>query len=127
MKLTSMPAHIQSFVADLLGRGFAVWLIGSQANPTGKPPSDWDFMVFGNEALLDELSSQQPIPDVDLLIVFDGDAFKSPWPRASDSDIKSGSLTNWKWQHISAESSSYKGTKWPHDWGSTKRAIRLRA
>jgi len=125
MKLTSILAHIQSFVADLLGRGFAVWLIGSQANPTGKPPADWDFMVFGNEALLDELSSQQPITDADPLIVFDGVAFKSPWPRASDGVIKTGSLTNWKWQQISEESASYEGTKWPHDWGSPKRAIRV--
>ena len=49
-----LPAHIQSFVANLLARGFPVWLIGSQAA---------------------ERSSQQPIPAVEPLVVFDGNEF----------------------------------------------------
>lgn len=113
------------FQDELLSRGFSVWLIGSHANPTERQPADWDFMIFGTKALLDELTSQQPIPDVDAFVVFDGDNFKNPWPRASDGAIKKGSLKEWKWKSISEERASYEGTKWPDDWGSPKYAIRL--
>ena len=125
MKLADMPHPIQSFIGRLLARNVSVWLMGSRVNPTDKAPSDWDFMIFGSEEILSELSCQPPVPDVDALVVVDGDKFVSPWPRASDGALKCGKLSAWKWQQISPEVATYSGTKWPHDWGSTKKATRI--
>lgn len=110
---------------DLLNRGFDVWLFGSQVNRTNKSPLDWDFIVFGDANLLNELSGLVPVPDVDLLIVTDGDTFESPWPRASDGVIKRGSLSSWEWTQQNGQSATYRGTKWPNDWGSIKLAARV--
>jgi hypothetical protein len=125
MQAANLPPHIQAFVADLLRRGFDVWLIGSRANPTNEQPNDWDFVVFGSAKLLEQLRSAKPIPDLDLLIVVDGENFEGPWPRATDGVIKHGSLTTWKWTQTGSDSATYKGTKLPDDWGSPKSAIRV--
>jgi len=125
MRLVDMPVHVQSFVSELLASEIGVWLIGSQANPTSKMPADWDFIIFGSEALLKKLSDQTPIRDVDALVVYNGDEFKCPWPNPSDGVIKKGSLSGWKWEQVSDNRATYEGTKWPDDWGSTKHAIRI--
>ena len=118
---------MQPLVADLLNRGHDVWLIGSRVNPTATPPRDWDIVVFGNPELLEEIRARKPINDLDILIVVDGDHFESPWPRASDNVTKEGSLSNWKWRPTDIDSVVYEGTKWPHDWGSPKRGVRIKA
>lgn len=41
--------------------------------------------------------------DLDLLIVYDGDNFKSPYYE------KSGSLIKWKWQKVSETLAYYRG------------------
>jgi len=56
MTIANLPQHIQAFVSDLLDKGVEVWLIGSRINMTGKPPADWDLLVFGDNTLLRELS-----------------------------------------------------------------------
>lgn len=125
MKLPPMPEQVKSFAFGLVARGLEVWIIGSQVNRVENPPSDWDFIIFGDEDLINEMSQIKPVLHVDLLVVYDGDNFKSPWPRPSDGVIKTGSLSSWKWKQIRPNLASYEGTKWPDDWGSTKRAIKI--
>lgn len=119
-----MPPPIQEFVSSLAARGYAVWLIGSQVNRKSAPPSDWDFLIFGDEALLQELSSVEAVSGCDPMVVYDGDHFRKPWSER-DSQQNSGSLTNWDWKENSERTATYKGTKWPNDWGDQKEAIRV--
>jgi hypothetical protein len=126
-----MPAPIAAVVGELISRCPEVWLIGSQANPTGAPPNDWDIVVKGNRQLLDDFRSRPQVTDLDLLIVYDGDQFECPWLRPRDGAKKSGSLKDWKWTQVSEDEASYRATKARdgEDFSvevSTKKAIRLR-
>jgi hypothetical protein len=123
------PEAIASFVGRLLQLGLEVWLIGSRANQTSTEASDWDLLVFGSQQLLESLAREAPIAGVDLLVVFDGEQFKSPWPRPEDGHFKCGSLTRWKWTKLSDDAATYEGSKWIDDetWDtSRKRAMRVR-
>lgn len=120
-----LPPPLASFIRHVYQAGFEVWLIGSRANGTAREDSDWDFLIFGNSALLSQLESEQAPENADVLVVYDGDAFRSPWNKTEDGVIKSGSLSGWKWSKTSESEALYSGTKWPHDWGSTKCAHRI--
>lgn len=119
------PFHIGSLVESLRCRAREIWLIGSRANGTETTTSDWDLLVFGDEALLKELESRPEVGGADVLVVFDGDGFRSPWSRTDDGVMKTGTLSGWKWHFVSDAEATYEGTKWPNDWGSIKRARRL--
>ena len=122
------PRAVAAAVNELLERGDEVWLIGSRANGTAKATSNWDFIVIGSSGTLGRLRSQAPIPDLDLLVVFDGDEFSSPWPRIEDGNFKTGSLRRWQWQRLSEELATYEATKWPDDGAmeiATKQAARV--
>jgi hypothetical protein len=120
-----LPEKIQAFVSHLADSGYRVWLIGSRANDTAHETSDWDLLVFGNEALIGELADQRPIENVDVLVVYDGNNFCSPWNDKKEGIAKAGSLADWDWQEQSDTKATYKGTKWPQDWGSLKHAKRF--
>jgi hypothetical protein len=126
LDLSAIPEPIRCVVAEIVSRGFPVWVIGSQINPTSKPPVDWDFMVFGDGELLVSLATRDPVPDAGLLIVTDGNNFASPWADPRTGNINRGSLQSWKWQELDSEHAIYEGTKWPDDWGSIKKARRIR-
>jgi predicted nucleotidyltransferase len=120
----NFPRHVIDLISYLLGISMEVWLIGSRANETYKASSDWDFLVFGNKMLLNEISKIPIIKGVDVLVVIDGNEFERPW-CLSDGTSKSGSLISWDWKKLSDSEATYKGTKWPADRGSIKKALRL--
>lgn len=125
MKVSDLATDIQPLVHDLLVCGNEVWLIGSRANGYSKHTSDWDFIVFGDDSLLQKLS-ELPAPErVDLLVVTDGQNFRSPWPRILDGVYKQGELAKWKWSRKSASAATYESTKWPDDWGTERTALRV--
>jgi hypothetical protein len=95
---------------ELTRRCREVWLIGSRANPTEKPPNDWDVIALGDNALLNDLRARPPVQGLDLLIVFDGDNFESPWRRL-DGNTNGGSLSGWRWHKASEAEATYVGTK----------------
>ena len=121
--MASPPAAISDFVKSL--SGYEVWLIGSRANGTARENSDWDLLVFGSADLLARLEGQSMVEDVDVLVVVDRDRLQSPWKRTTDGVVKSGSLAGWKWTRKSEREATYEGTKWPDDWGSPRRAVRI--
>ena len=84
-----------------------IWLVGSRANGTAQPESDWDLIIFGDKQVLSELRSARDLyhEEFDVLVVYDGNRFKSPWK------IKSGSLNLWKWRRVSDKTAGYVGTK----------------
>jgi hypothetical protein len=91
-----------------------IWLIGSRADGSAKPSSDWDYIVMADQSALDALSvdSRFNDPAIDLLVVYDGDQFRKPWPDGSRE--KHGSLTGWNWKETSEGKATYRATK-PRD------------
>ena len=91
-----------------------VWLIGSRADHTARPNSDWDYLVFGTRLTLQALQSTPALKrqDVDVLVVYDGDAFEEPW--GTDDHLKRGALSRWEWAMLGPERAMYRGTK-PRD------------
>ena len=91
-----------------------VWLIGSRANDRARADSDWDLLAFGSDDTLAILRNNRLLqrPDIDLLIVHNGNDFQAPW-ETEPGKVKSGSLTEWEWErdkgsHVRAH---YMGTK----------------
>jgi hypothetical protein len=102
--MTEISGYISSLTRDHPGIT-ELWLFGSRANNTARPDSDWDLLAFANPRTLDELGANTHYqqPDVDLLVVLDGDEFREPW----GDNPKRGWLTEWEWTRISATEASY--------------------
>ena len=92
-----------------------IWLIGSRANDKEHAGSDWDLLVFGRPRTLATLQENLSLrrPDIDLLIVYNGNDFRAPWKTEAGKD-KSGSLIRWKWKQDkgSPARAHYWGTQW---------------
>ncbi len=86
-----------------------IWLIGSRANGTERPGSDWDLVVFGRAGSLNCLKKRRELhrSDVDCLVMTDSDQFVSAW----GPDRKSGSLSGWEWARVAAGQVEYTETK----------------
>ncbi len=94
-----------------------MWLLGSRANGTATEKSDWDILVFADEATLNSFRQDFDSHDsrVDLLVVKSADGrFEKPWGRK-----KSGSLESWQWRRLSDTEASYRSTKFVPDPGET--------
>jgi hypothetical protein len=96
-----------------------------------------DYIAFADKATLDGLSRNNKFEDseIDLLIVYDENNFRAPWPR-SDGKYKGGLLhgpTSWKWGRLSDTQANYRGTRLDNDnpeepdavIAETKRAERI--
>ncbi len=97
----------------------AVWLIGSRANSYAKTDSDWDFLVFGNDNILQSLRSNSSFKqnNIDLLIVHNGNTFIEPWGK----NQKHGTLVDWEWKQTSPNDSEYISHNWIPNENDTKR------
>ena len=89
-----------------------IWLIGSRVNGSERPNSDWDYLIFGTERVINSLRQQPRLnaSNIDLLIVYDGNRFKKPW--RDGSQIKSGSLSGWGWEVTGDGTAIYRAAKW---------------
>jgi predicted nucleotidyltransferase len=123
---------IAGYLARLVARGriASVWLLGSRANGIARPDSDWDFLVFAEAEAFAALQSDESfrLPNIDLLVTVDRDAFQSPWPRLDGRPPKSGRLKpgidridridglelkidDWGWRETSDRTAVYKGKR----------------
>ena len=107
--MNRLPAEISTYVLKL-AREVAeireIWLIGSRANESYRADSDWDFLIFGENLLLNKFSGIENTTSfsVDVLVV-------NEYPRFSSCDgRKTGSLTDWEWL-VNGSVATYKGTK----------------
>jgi predicted nucleotidyltransferase len=91
-----------------------VWLFGSRANNTIHPKSDWDFLVFADEAILKELKehTEYQKDNVDLAIVYNGDDIVFVLKNGKH---ESGDFKFWEWQRMSETEAKYTGVKWVAD------------
>lgn len=78
-----------------------IWLIGSRANDQERQESDWDYVAFADSTTLEQLRADTDLnePNIDLLVVHNGDSFESPWVHEGQQQ-KRGSLTDWEWRAI---------------------------
>lgn len=113
-----LPSEIAAYI-ERLTRDYpsirSIWLIGSRANPSEETPHDWDFFIFATPNVLNALRENTSYrhPDIDLLVVTDGDNFESPWPHPNHpTSFKRGHLFSrrsakgiespgWEWEEIS--------------------------
>ncbi len=107
--------ELQQFVSELVTNFptiSSIWLLGSRANATAKPLSDWDILVFADEQTFNNLKMNDFYHRgaVDLLVVTDGDNFKKPY-----GGQKTGSLTKWKWKPTNNDEAQYEGIKFIPD------------
>jgi predicted nucleotidyltransferase len=107
-------------LVDSHGSVVAIWLIGSRANACWREDSDWGFLVFGDTDSLQSirLDSALDRADVDILFVYDGNAFEEPW---GEDPKKGGDLTDWKWSEVSEDEATYKQTKSVRDDENTEQ------
>lgn len=110
-----MDAQISQYIEELAATYPAItsaWLIGSRANGTAKPTSDWDILLFSDEAVVKAIAGNDRFhrKDVDLLIVKESGQFEKPWGIP-----KSGSLARWQWQQESPLEASYVEVKFIPD------------
>jgi hypothetical protein len=79
-------------------------------------------LAFADERTLKHLcaSEQLHIPDVEFLVVVDGDAFASAWGPSRVS----GSLVRWAWRQASGHEAYYDEARWSADSTSVVRIRR---
>lgn len=102
-----------------------VWLLGSRAHGSARPDSDWDYLVFCDDARdFNNLhqDKQFDVPNIDLLLMCPGlDEATKPWP---DSETwKRLGLGNApggiRWEIVSEDEARYLEAK-DHQPGSFK-------
>jgi predicted nucleotidyltransferase len=101
-----MNNEIELFLQELVSRYNCVseiWFFGSRANETAVTDnSDWDFLIFGNEAALsaikkdEELSIKAKNLIIGLLIEQEGNKFLSPWKHKDRSEKLTLEELHWK-------------------------------
>ena len=79
-------------------------------------------LAFADERTLRRLCASEHlhIPDVEFLVVVDGDAFASAWGPSRVS----GSLARWAWRQASAHEAYYDESRWSADYTSVVRIRR---
>ena len=107
---TDVLTHeINSYLDDLLNTvdGIrSIWLLGSRANGTATLESDWDFFVFGENIVFEQIQVSQKFPagHIDLLIVSADGSFRKPYGH-----MKSGDLNSWGWRIVTPKLATYEG------------------
>jgi predicted nucleotidyltransferase len=95
-----LPEELQRFLSDFITAFHEVsevWLLGSRADGTGDPGSDWDLLVFADDRLAAESGKvSASFNDARFpLFIAHGDDFIRPWPR-KDGLLERGLFSQWK-------------------------------
>lgn len=115
VNLEILNKEIEQYIALLTTKVTGIrqiWLIGSRANGREHADSDWDFIVFSDPQVFQEITNNCSLhaSNVDLLLVGPDKTFQRPW-----GDLKNGSLESWEWKQVAPTKSIYIGTKWIPD------------
>jgi hypothetical protein len=86
-----------------------IWLLGSRANGTAGPDSDWDLLVLADEEALTRLrrTPSLHLPNVDCLV-----ATNQEFVNAWGEKVKSGSMPGWEWVRLNDFFAEYTEKKW---------------
>ena len=122
--MDGVDALMEEFLRQIIDVGGGVreiWLIGSRANCSAQPDSDWDFIVFSDASTAERIKVESSLhrDDVDLFLVVDeSGVFHKPW-----GENKGGSLKSWEWELLSSNRAQYTGTKWTPDQEAIEEGI----
>ena len=100
---THLPEHVQRVVTELVADSSVhkVWLVGSQANGTASPTSDWDLLVFSDR---EPSVREERCSDVDVI-----------WKGPSQTQREGGSIqidfTKFQWDEKDDGTADYVGYK----------------
>ena len=128
---TRMETRVQSaeelsaFVSHVLLHSLeirAVWSVGHA--DAAAVPGRCELLVFADRPTLHRLrkSARPHRPDIDLLVVVDGDQFENAWGEHRVS----GSLARWAWRQVSPELAYYDESKWAKRGGEGGSVVRVR-
>lgn len=100
--LDALPSHVRQMVETLSlePTTLSVWLIGSRANASANPRSDWDLMVF---ASTDPAPVKERQPGIDIIQVGPSDVCL----REGDTLELLLQFDEWEWQVIGDGEASY--------------------
>lgn len=99
----------------------SIWSIGHETAGERSDASPLRLLAFGSHAVLERLRKCDRLhtPEVEFLVVVDGDLFATAWGPAAWS----GSLARWAWRETSTEEAYYDESRWAHA-GSVVRVRR---
>lgn len=98
-----LPEHVQRVITELVADSSVhkIWLVGSRANGTASPTSDWDLLVFSNR---DPNVREERCSDVDVI-----------WKGPTQTQREGGSIqidfTRFQWAENDDGTADYVGYK----------------
>lgn len=103
-----IPDEIRVFIENMVVHFKTIseiWLLGSRANQTSHPNSDWDLLFFADWkttiAIRKNIDIKREVHrlNIDLLVVYDNNQFRAPWSTIDSRGKniwKEGKLSEWK-------------------------------
>ena len=128
-RLPAAPPDIVDVTARVLAACLdvrAVWSIGHEPDAAGAGDAPRRLLVFASAATLQRLRLSEHLhdPQVELLVVTNGDDFASAWGPCK----LSGSLARWGWRQASAHEAYYDESRWAQrDGGGAVVRVRRKA
>jgi hypothetical protein len=117
--------ELSSYLSDVLHRCLdmrAVWSIGH--NEEDRDPSSRALLAFADRPTLEILRKSDSLhrPEVELLVVLDGDRFENAWGRQR----LSGSLARWAWRPVTPDLAYYDESRWAARSANPGSVVRVR-
>jgi hypothetical protein len=123
----TLPARWRGFLREVLASSLdirSIWWIGHAPLEERRDAPLLQLLAFGSAAVLERLRKRDPLrrPDVELLVVLDGDAFASAWGPS----LWTGSLARWAWRETSPGEAYYDESRWAQAAGKGGTVVRVR-
>jgi len=123
----SVSRSCESFVRTVLSSCLdigPVWSIGHQPGEDENECGGLRLLAFGSDAVLERLRRSDRLhrPDIEFLVVVDGDRFVAAWGEA----LWSGSLSRWAWRQTGPREAHYDESRWVHPNVESGMVVRVR-
>jgi hypothetical protein len=122
-----VPAEVSAFVSRVLECCLeirSVWWIGQdEIAAAPAQPAKWELLAFADASTLQRLRKSTDLhrPDIEILVVTDGDVFENAWGQRRVS----GSLVRWAWREAPPAAAYYNESRWA-DSTEERRVVRVR-
>lgn len=122
-----VPPRIAVFTRRVLAACLDIHAVWSIDHAPGEPWADSGqcrLLVFGDPSALRRLRMCDALhaPDIEVLVVVDGDAFASAWGPTT----LPGSLARWAWRQGAVHEAFYDESRWVQPKGASRCVERVR-
>jgi hypothetical protein len=102
----------------------AVWWIDHAAAAPSPDAARQRLLAFADASVLRRLRMRDElhVPDIEVLVVVDGDAFDSAWGPSAFS----GSLARWAWRQATPSEAYYDESRWAQSGDGSRAVERVR-